>query len=106
MAELAERLRAIEAAMTPGPWRARRAHEGWDNAPVTDDAGMRAPDAAGCAGLRNALPAIARLVEVTETVAGYTAKVADDAGREITGRPAVHVALGTMVRRVLEALDG
>ena len=70
----ARRLVAVEAVMTPGRWEPRRGHEGFDISPVTDDAGMRAADAAGLALLRNALPAMIRLVEAAETVAGYEEK--------------------------------
>lgn len=61
-------LRARLEAMMPGPWEAQRAHEGWDMAPVTDDAGMRAQDAIGIVALRNLAPAMLAVVEAVPDV--------------------------------------
>ena len=92
----ARRLVAVEAAMTPGRWEPRRGHEGFDISPVTDDAGMRAADAAGLALLRNALPAMIRLVEAAETVVGY--------GEAVGAGP--HALIGRALDDLWAALDG
>lgn len=57
------RLREIEGAMTRERFEAQRAHEGWDVAPVTDDAGMRGADAIGCAALRDVAPSMLAVIE-------------------------------------------
>ena len=93
----ARRLVAVEAAMTPGRWEPRRGHEGFDISPVTDDAGMRAADAAGLALLRNALPAMIRLVEAAETVVGY-------GGEAVGAGP--HALIGRALDDLRAALDG